>query len=163
MKKIMMWLILLGILFINNGCSSNSDNILKDNQIVKYELEIATTSKNITERIEDDLDKISIFVKGKRGNALKETLYPELWTHANVIDWVYFSKNNVYIGFSEWSRYWEWLIQSLALRGNKCINFGCHVWALPSNEYDIKEFIAEKYEHLNGYYYECTARYGKIR
>ena len=71
------------------------------------------------------------------------------------IKWVEFDDNTVYIGFNPYPNDGESILRGAALKGNKAINFGCHVWAIPAGQTDRTS--------VDRYYNEVTARYGKIR
>jgi hypothetical protein len=72
------------------------------------------------------------------------------------IEWMDVDGNNVYIGFKKAPRDLSIIIRAAALSCNKAINFGCHVWAVPSNSNRPWRPGAGRY------YEEVTARYGRI-
>lgn len=72
------------------------------------------------------------------------------------IAWMDIDDNNVYIGFSKRLDDMSMVIRGAALRCNKAINFGCHVWAVPADG-------ARPWRPGSGpYYEEVTARHGMI-
>ena len=74
------------------------------------------------------------------------------------IKWVDIDNNNVYIGFNPLPSDYKILCKAAALHGNNAINFGVHVWAIDASKYQ------KGWRPGNGtYYYEVTARYGKIK
>jgi hypothetical protein len=78
-------------------------------------------------------------------------------TNTPEIAWIEINNNNVYIGFSKRTPDVSMIIRGAALRCNKAINFGCHVWAVPA---DAKR----PWKPGSGPYYdEATARGGKIQ
>ena len=86
-----------------------------------------------------------------REGILKETL-------GNVVSeedvaWIHFEDNNVYVGFTEVPLDLNSLLRAWALQGNRAIDFGVHVWAVPA---DAPRGSVERT------YAEATARYGKI-
>ena len=75
------------------------------------------------------------------------------------INWVRFDNNNVYIGFSSYPTDGNLIIKFAAVHGNKAINFGCHVWAVPTNQVSNPPY----YGTMSGKWHdEATARYGRI-
>jgi len=72
------------------------------------------------------------------------------------IAWWEVDGNNVYVGFREVPSHWQWIIRGAALRGNRAINFGCHVWAVKGGAPGWRPGDP-------GYLGQVTARYGRIR
>ena len=73
------------------------------------------------------------------------------------IAWVDVNSNTINIGFTKKSREISAIIREAALRCNKAIDFGCHVWAIPANS-------TRPWRGGDGEYYEnVTARYGGIQ
>jgi hypothetical protein len=78
-------------------------------------------------------------------------------TNTPEIAWIEINGNNVYIGFSKRTPDVSMIIKGAALKCNKAINFGCHVWAVPA---DAKR----PWKPGSGPFYdEATARGGKIQ
>jgi hypothetical protein len=76
----------------------------------------------------------------------------------NEIKWVDIYDNDVYIGFDPLPSDYKIVCKAAALHGNKAINFGVHVWAINARKYQ------KGWRPGDGtYYYETTARYGKIQ
>ena len=71
------------------------------------------------------------------------------------VSWYEVERNNVYIGFSPLPDDWGIIIKGAALRGNKVINFGCHVWAVDANKMGWRPGDSP-------FYGEVTARHGKL-
>ena len=69
--------------------------------------------------------------------------------------WFEVYDNNVVIGFRERSADLELIVKGSALRGNKAIDFGCHVWAVPDHLRSYRPGDP-------GYWMEATARYGRV-
>jgi len=72
------------------------------------------------------------------------------------IAWWEVEDNNVYIGFRELPSDWQWIIRGAALRGNKAIDFGCHVWAVRGRAPGWRPGDP-------GFVDQVTARYGRVR
>ncbi len=70
------------------------------------------------------------------------------------VAWVTVEDNNVYVGLTRKAPDLELVLRAAALKGNRAINFGCHVWAVPEDAApgDVSRF-----------YGEATARYGRVQ
>lgn len=76
------------------------------------------------------------------------------------VKWVEFDDNTVYIGFDPYPANGSTIIRAAAFHGNKAINFGCHVWAVPADQIGNPPW----YGTMSGKWYdEVTARYGQVR
>jgi len=79
----------------------------------------------------------------------------EFETEVPEIAWIDIDDNDIYIGFTSLPLDYATLLKAIALNCNWEINFGVHVWAVDA-----------KYKHWrpgdSSYYFETTARYGKI-
>jgi hypothetical protein len=76
----------------------------------------------------------------------------------NEVKWIDIDDNDVYIGFDPLPSDYKIVCKAAALNGNKAINFGVHVWAINASKYH------KGWRPGDGtYYYETTARYGKIQ
>ena len=74
------------------------------------------------------------------------------------IEWYEISKNDIYIGFKTLPSDWQIIINGAALKGNKAIDFGVHVWAINANKF------SKGWRPGDGSFYgEVTTRYGKIQ
>jgi len=150
--------------------------IFKNDEIpvrkIEYESQTITiVNKNLQQKklTYGQKENVNYYIEGGNGKKLAKVFfnrwfvswYSISWYTSVVIDWIYFNDNNIYIGFSDWDRYWEGSIRELALQGNKAINFECHVWCLSSEKYNIRQFI--KTDNIESYYYEVTARYEEIK
>lgn len=71
------------------------------------------------------------------------------------VAWIEIERNNVYVGFYSLPDDWEMIIKGAALRGNKAINFGCHVWTVDANKKGWRPGDSP-------FYGEFSARYGKL-
>jgi len=72
------------------------------------------------------------------------------------IQWIEIEGNTVYIGFKALPEDYVLIIKGAALRGNKAIDFGVHVWAISAEHRGWRP-------GKGPYYGEATARYGKIQ
>lgn len=89
----------------------------------------------------------------------EQTILQELsyLTEESDVAYVKVKNNNVYLGLKERSSDMSMMARGAALRCNKAIDFGCHVWVVdavasePFNEYTFK------------YWEEVTARGGRIQ
>jgi len=80
-------------------------------------------------------------------------------SYLNEIDevaWVHFDKNNVYVGFNPLPHDYKFICQAAAFQGNKALNFGVHVWAVPSDDQSWKQ------GNTGRYFCTTTARGGKV-
>ena len=71
------------------------------------------------------------------------------------VAWYDVAENDVYVGFAPLPLDWEGVIRGVALRCNRAIDFGCHVWALAADQRGWRP-------GSGSYYGEATARYGRI-
>ena len=71
------------------------------------------------------------------------------------ISWFEVDDNDVYIGFRTRPNDLSLILRGAALRANKAINFGVHVWGVKSSQKGWRP-------GQGPYYEEVTARYGKI-
>lgn len=71
------------------------------------------------------------------------------------IGWFEVDGNNVYIGFKTVPSDLSLIIRGAALRANKAIDFGVHVWAVKASQKGWRP-------GQGPYYEEVTARHGKI-
>lgn len=69
------------------------------------------------------------------------------------VEWVHFENNNVYIGFTRPPPDLEIVLGMAAVKGNRAINFGVHVWGVPASATPGS---------VDRIYGEKTARYGKV-
>ncbi len=90
----------------------------------------------------------------RRESALKQEL-AYLDDVEEIVSWRV-DDNNVYIHFAPVPDDWRGIIRGAALRGNRAIDFGCHVWAIDHRVRQARGGNA-------GYLDEVTARYGKVR
>lgn len=72
------------------------------------------------------------------------------------VSWFEVVGNNVYVGFNSKSDDLSLIIRGAAVKGNKAIQFGVHVWAVPANNRGWRPGKGPFYE-------EVTARNGKIQ
>ena len=72
------------------------------------------------------------------------------------VAWYEVDDNDVYIGFSPVPNDWNLIIRGAALRANKAIDFGVHVWALKGSQ---RGWRPGKGTYLG----EVTARYGRVK
>ena len=71
------------------------------------------------------------------------------------IEWVEVESNDVYIGFREVPKDMDLILRFAAVHGSNAINYGVHVWAVPSQ--------SRGWRPGGGFYYaEITARNGKV-
>lgn len=104
--------------------------------------EPATTGREAT--IRQELRYLTQEVPGLASGVVKE------------IAWIDVSSNNVYIGFSSVPADMSFIIRGAAIRCNRAINVGCHVWALPANS-------KRPWRGGDGpYFEEVTARNGRV-
>jgi hypothetical protein len=71
------------------------------------------------------------------------------------VAWYEVDDNDVIVGFEPLPEDWELVIRGAALRGNRAIDFGCHVWAVKAKDRGWRPGTGP-------YYGEVTARQGKI-
>lgn len=69
------------------------------------------------------------------------------------IAWMHVDDNDVYLGFSSRPQDMDWIVRGAAIRANRAIHFGVHVYAMPASE--RPGFGCR-------YYFEHTARHGRI-
>jgi len=142
MKKILLMLPLLFWLGCDSGRESKKIKTTQDyiNDFEKY----SSSSKKSSST-------------SSNGNSKESKIKKEL-TYLNDITeiaWYEVDDNDVFIGFSPIPNDWKTILKGAALRANKKINFGVHVWALNSNQ--------KGWRPGDGRYIgEVTARYGKI-
>ena len=73
------------------------------------------------------------------------------------VQWVEHNGNSVYVGFSPKPSDLRWVINGAALKCNKAIDFGCHVWAV-----DARRVSRPWRPGQAGLICEATARHGKV-
>ena len=78
-----------------------------------------------------------------------------LMTEVDEIEWIEVDSNVVYVGFEPLPSDWEMIIKGAALRANRAIGSGAHVWAVKAANKGWRPGDSS-------YYGEVTARYGKI-
>jgi len=71
------------------------------------------------------------------------------------VSWVKFDDNNVYIGFKTLPGDLGAIVNAAAIHGNRAIDFGVHVWAVPETQKNFRP-------GLDPSYCSATARHGKI-
>ena len=71
------------------------------------------------------------------------------------VAWYEVADNDVYVGFAPLPQDWEGVIRGAALRCNRAIDFGCHVWAVAADQKGWRP-------GNSSYYGEATARHGRI-
>ncbi len=72
------------------------------------------------------------------------------------VKWWEVDDNSIYINFEPTPSDWNMIIRGAALKANKAIDFGTHVWALSGKQKGWRPGDS-------GYLGEVTARYGKIK
>jgi hypothetical protein len=95
--------------------------------------------------------------KSSTSHSREQIITNELQYLNNVeeIAWFEVEDNNVYIGFNTRPNDLTLILRGAALRANKAINFGVHVWGVKASQKDWRP-------GQGTYYEEVTARYGKI-
>jgi hypothetical protein len=92
--------------------------------------------------------------ESKRANLISEMYY---LNKIEEIEWVEIVSNTIYIGFKSVPSDLKLICNAAALKGNRTINFGVHVWAIDSNKFQ------KGWRPGDGtYYYEVTARNGEL-
>ena len=89
--------------------------------------------------------------------ASREAILEETLSYLSTLEdvaWVHFDGNNVYVGFTRRPDDLDMVLRAAALKGNRAIDFGVHVWGIPADE---------PRGSVDRVYGEASARYGKIK
>lgn len=89
-----------------------------------------------------------------KGSVLKSEL--NYLNDIKEITWWEVDDNDVYINFEPLPTDWNMIIRAAALKGNKAIDFGVHVWSMSGKQKGWRPGDS-------GYTGSVTARYGKIK